>query len=38
MVWNDAYLAAFAKAGKYEVVTFDKAFAQFPGIRYTILS
>jgi uncharacterized protein len=37
-LWNDAYLAAFAKAGEYEVVSFDKAFAQFKGIRCTILS
>ncbi len=36
-LWNDAYLAAFALAGDYEVVTFDKGFAQFAGISTTIL-
>lgn len=36
-LWNDAYLAAFALAGNYEVVTFDKGFAQFPGLAATIL-
>lgn len=28
----DAYLAAFAKAGGYRLVTLDKAFAQFAGL------
>ena len=37
-VWNDAYLAAFAFCGGYEVVTFDQGFAQFPGCRTTILN
>jgi toxin-antitoxin system PIN domain toxin len=36
-VWNDAYLAAFAKAGAYEIVTFDQAFGQFKGVRCLIL-
>lgn len=36
-LWNDAYLAAFAQAGGYEVVTFDKGFAQDTELRYTIL-
>jgi uncharacterized protein len=36
-VWNDGYLAAFALAGKYEFVTFDKGFKQFPGLSVTIL-
>jgi len=36
--WSDAYLAAFALAGGYEVVTFDKGFQQFPGLSCTILS
>jgi len=36
-LWNDAYLAAFAGAGGYEVVTFDRAFAQFSGVAVTIL-
>ena len=37
-VWNDAYLAAFAKASGFDVVTFDKGLAQFKGVRCTILS
>jgi predicted nucleic acid-binding protein len=36
-VWNDAYLAAFAVAGNLEVITFDKAFTQYPGLRCAIL-
>lgn len=36
-VWNDAYLAAFAVAGGYEVVTFDAGFAGFPGVRHARL-
>src|SRR5258708_4191392 len=28
-LWMDAYLAAFAVAGKYQLVTTDKAFKQF---------
>ena len=37
-VWNDAYLAAFALAGGYEVVTFDKGFVQYAGLSCTFLS
>jgi len=37
-VWSDAYLAAFAQAADFEVVTFDKGFANFQGVRHTILS
>ena len=36
--WSDAYLAAFAQAADFEVVTFDKGFAQYTGLRHTILS
>jgi uncharacterized protein len=36
--WSDAYLAAFARAGGFEVVTFDKGFKQFSGVGCTILS
>jgi len=28
----DAYLAAFARAGEYRLVSLDHAFAQFPGL------
>ena len=37
-VWNDAYLAAFAIAGGYELVTFDRGLKQFPGLNSTLLS
>jgi toxin-antitoxin system PIN domain toxin len=37
-VWNDAYLAAFARAAGLELVTFDKGFAQFDRLNCTILS
>jgi predicted nucleic acid-binding protein len=36
-VWNDAYLAAFAACANFEIVTFDRAFAQFKLDRCTIL-
>src|SRR5207249_2299983 len=36
-VWNDAYLAAFAKTSGFELVSFDKALAQYGGIKLTIL-
>lgn len=36
-LWADAYIAAFARVGGYEVVTFDRAFTQFPNVRVTIL-
>jgi len=36
-VWNDAYLAAFALAGGLELVTFDKAFTQYPSVTCTVL-
>ena len=37
-VWSDAYLAAFAVAGGYEVVTFDRGFAKFADLKVTILA
>jgi toxin-antitoxin system PIN domain toxin len=37
-VWSDAYLAAFALAGNLNLITFDKAFAQYPNVACTILS
>jgi toxin-antitoxin system PIN domain toxin len=37
-VWNDAYLAAFARAADFEVVSFDQAFRQYRKLKYTILS
>ena len=37
-VWNDAYLAALALAGKLELVTFDKGFSQYKNVTCTILA
>ncbi len=37
-VWSDAYLAAFAVVGGYEVVTFDRGFTQFANLKVTILT
>jgi len=37
-VWADAYLAAFAIASDWELVTFDKGFHQYKGLRLTTLS
>jgi toxin-antitoxin system PIN domain toxin len=37
-VWSDAYLAAFARSAGYELVTFDKGFAQYKKVTCTILS
>jgi len=33
----DAYLAAFAKAGGYRLVTLDVAFTKFPGLDHEII-
>lgn len=37
-LWNDAYLAAMAEVGGYQIVTFDRGFAQFQQVKSTILS
>lgn len=37
-LWNDAFLAAFAKAWEFEVVTFDTDFRSFPDLNCTILT
>jgi toxin-antitoxin system PIN domain toxin len=37
-VWNDAYLAAFAKVANFELVTFDKGFSQYKAVTSHILS
>jgi uncharacterized protein len=37
-LWMDAYLAAFALAGGYQLVTTDKAFAQFKGLDSIVLA
>jgi uncharacterized protein len=36
-VWNDAYLAAFARSRNLQLVTFDKGFAQYTGVNCTFL-
>jgi predicted nucleic acid-binding protein len=36
--WTDAYLAAFAEAHSYSMVTFDAGFERWPTIKSTILS
>ena len=36
-LWMDAYLAAFALAGRYSMVTTDAAFRQFRGLDLRIL-
>jgi len=35
--WMDAYLAAFALAGGYRMVTTDAAFEQFGGLDLKVL-
>jgi uncharacterized protein len=37
-VWNDAYLAAFARAGVYELITLDQGFTRYTNLKCTILS
>ena len=37
-LWMDAYLAAFALAGGYQLVTTDKAFKQFKGLDLLLLT
>jgi uncharacterized protein len=36
-LWQDAYLAAFARATKLHLVTFDGGFQQFEGLRLVVL-
>ena len=36
-VWMDAYLAAFAWAGGYQLVTLDRGFRQFEGLDLLLL-
>jgi toxin-antitoxin system PIN domain toxin len=37
-VWNDAYLAAFAQASSFELVTIDQGFSHYRNVRCKILS
>ncbi len=36
-VWNDAFLAAFARASALSLVTFDQGLAQYPDLNCTLL-
>jgi len=36
-LWQDAYLAAFARAAKLHLATFDEGFRQFESLRLTLL-
>lgn len=36
-LWTDAYLAAFAVAAGFRLVTFDRDFGRFPGLDYLLL-
>jgi len=36
-LWQDAYLAAFARAAKLRLVTFDQGFKQFDGLKLALL-
>jgi len=37
-LWMDAYLAAFAMSGGYQLVTTDKSFRQYKGLNVVLLS
>jgi len=37
-VWMDAFLAAFAMTGGYQLVTTDRAFKQFKGLDVLVLT
>jgi uncharacterized protein len=37
-VWNDAYLASFAKSAGWQVVTCDRAFSRYQGVATVILA
>jgi predicted nucleic acid-binding protein len=36
--WTDAYLAAFAEAHAYSLVTFDSGFQRWPALKLNLLS
>jgi toxin-antitoxin system PIN domain toxin len=36
-LWTDAYLASFALAGGFTMVTFDRGFRSFPGLARLVL-
>lgn len=36
-IWMDAYLAAFAVSGNFQLVTIDRAFQSYPGLELELL-
>ncbi len=36
-LWTDAYLAAFAKAAKLQIVTFDRGFSKFTDVGFPFI-
>ncbi len=36
--WSDAYLAAFARAGRHRFATFDRGFRRFEGLEFLLLT
>ena len=36
--WSDAYLAAFALAGRHRIATFDRGFRRFDGLDLLLLT
>lgn len=36
-IWTDSYLAAFARASDFSLVTLDRGFSRFPGLRVQLL-
>lgn len=36
-IWNDAYLAAFAKQGGFQLTTFGRGFSRYAGVPLEIL-
>lgn len=36
-IWNDAFLAAFARTAALELVTFDRGFRRYPGLALRLL-
>ncbi len=37
-IWNNAFLAAFAKTASLQLVTFDKGFRRYAGLNLDLLS
>ena len=36
-LWQDAYLAAFARAARLKLVSFDRGFSKFVGLNFVLL-